>query len=67
MRQSQEQTTEQPLGVVPLLLQKMLHALPHAISHALDNAASTENVPIPALSVEVPTQLWKTGNTERKT
>lgn len=54
--QSQGRTAEQPLGVVPLPLQKQLRALPHTISHALDDAASKGNVPITALGAEVPTQ-----------
>jgi len=54
--QSQEQTAEQPLGAVPPPPQKVLPALLHTISHAFDDAASTGNVPVPALGVEVPTQ-----------
>lgn len=47
---------EQPLGVVPPPLQKVLPALLHTISHAAGTAASTGNIPITALGVEVPVQ-----------
>lgn len=42
------------LGVMPTPLQKMLHAFPHTMSCGLDGAASTGNIPVTTLGVEVP-------------